>query len=716
MDSWFSELRSGTAPTSTRTSSTRTSSLATPIRKAKKKDSGNFADRAKKAMEGAPKEKTKKKKKKKRIEEETGSARREKPKARPGTSGELSDLNRVLRQQIQSQKDTIQSHLSHSHSNLSDATPPQSHTNPNSNHTSPSLIWDISNSSNSNKRSPINIMDGPYQDGSPRATPDRIASPIYTHQVDDADDAMGFAGDEGRASNPKKTSPLVRSASSAAILGVRSGGSGMDSREAIMATLLNNMSLDDDNISRRSSWGNVHEAHLEVPDMPRQTITDRPQSASGKSRVSSARLQRPQPYKVERTRNKSASLTRRKENAVRRAAAAGAGENGRELWMQGGGGDEQEVVRPPSRQSNAFPMSLAGNVGTSNGGGSKVNKQGGEADAKGGSNNQTDDQTEQDKSKLFPSKRPRPSSRKKPPAKSMFLNDAKLDSKREVVTPHARHTTGWGDTPPTSQESSPVVQPTKSTDKNNIILRTGSPSNLSLGNPDEDIEFIMSPVPPTRVREIDERRDNPEKDGFSEIEESGLYEIKIEVNNSRDQEANRTQQLSAKISERISPLLGDEEDEVLKNLTSSSDSDDKEPSQKAMEMGGLRHSRMIRTAPSTAAFLGASSLGNVQPTPPEVRPDTVAATNGIGGDDMHDSEDDYSDGCLSPAFTPVANSAKGWTEGTLEDDDLLLQSYNGDDGLDEFDLDTNLGTDFLSLFAPSPPPQQMARNNQNMFT
>ncbi|GMI16088.1 hypothetical protein TrLO_g4818, partial [Triparma laevis f. longispina] len=654
------------------------------------------------------------------------------------TSGELSDLNRVLRQQIQSQKDSIQSRLSHSHSNLSDDNPPQhnhnhnlphpntTHTH-NSNHTSPSLIWDISNSSNSNKRSPINMMDGPYQDGSPRGTPDRIASPIFAHQVDDADDAMGFGGEEGRVSNPKKTSPLVRSASSAAILGVRSGGSGKDSREAIMATLLNDMSLDDDNISRRSSWGNVHDAHnpnkspvsaVRVLDMPRQEISDRPQSASGKSRVSSAGLQRPQPYKAERIRNKSASLTRRRENAVRRAAAAGAGENGRKLWMEGGTGDEQEVVRPPSRQSNAFPMSLAGNPHTPNSGTPKSSKQT-EADAKSGSNNQTEDQTEQDKSKLFPSKRPRPSSRKKPPAKSMFLNDAKLDTKREVVTPHARHTTGWGDTPPTSQENSPVVQPTKATDKNNIILRTGSPSNLSLGNPDEDIEFIMSPVPPTRVREIDERRDNPEKDGFSEIEESGLYEIKIEVNNSRDQEANQAQNLTAKISERISPLgVGDEEDEVLKILTSSSDSDDKEPGQKAMEMGGLRHSRMIRTAPSTAAFLSTSSLGNVQPTPPEVRPDTVAATNGIGRDDMLDSEDDYSDGRLSPAFTPVANkNNKGWTEGTLEDDDLLLQSYNGDDGLDEFDLDTNLGTDFLSLFAPSPPPQQIgAKHHQNMFT
>ena len=124
----------------------------------------------------------------------------------------------------------------------------------------------------------------------------------------------------------------------------------------------------------------------------------------------------------------------------------------------------------------------------------------------------------------------------------------------------------------------------------------------------------MSPVPPTRVREIDERRDNPERDGFSEIEESGLYEIKIEVTTSR-QPIDETASTGDKISERISPLAIGEEDEVVKNLTSSSDSDDGPGTGPGgREMGGLRHSRMIRTAPSTAAFLSGAGLN--APTPP----------------------------------------------------------------------------------------------------
>ena len=144
----------------------------------------------------------------------------------------------------------------------------------------------------------------------------------------------------------------------------------------------------------------------------------------------------------------------------------------------------------------------------------------------------------------------------------------------------------------------------------------------------------------------------------------------------------------------------------MKTLTSSSDSDDVpigSGGPGGREIGGLRHSRMIRTAPSTAAFLGSGGLS--APTPPDLRPDTVAATN-IGDDRSSDGE--FSDGRLSPAFTPVAKSPnKGWAEGGLEDDDLLLTSYNGDDDLvnDVFELDTNLGTDFLSLFAPSPPPR-----------
>ena len=171
-------------------------------------------------------------------------------------------------------------------------------------------------------------------------------------------------------------------------------------------------------------------------------------SASGKSRVSSAKLLRPKPHKVERTRNKSASLARRRENAVRRAVEASKSSQdngGRELWMDDNE-VEREVVRPPSRQSNAFPMSLADPPAQSKAPTSP---------SKPANNNQVQDQSEQDKAKLFQSKRPRPSSRKKPPAKSMFLNDAKLDSKREIVTPPARTTTGWG------ESSSPVVQPSQ---------------------------------------------------------------------------------------------------------------------------------------------------------------------------------------------------------------------------------------------------------------
>ena len=96
MDSWFSELRSGTAP-----SSSRTSSLTTPIqntrKKTKSKSGSTFAARAKeKAAAESGKEKVilKKKKKKKK------SVTYEQQKPRPGTSGDLSDLNRVLRQQV----------------------------------------------------------------------------------------------------------------------------------------------------------------------------------------------------------------------------------------------------------------------------------------------------------------------------------------------------------------------------------------------------------------------------------------------------------------------------------------------------------------------------------------------------------------------------------------------------------------------------------------
>ena len=124
--------------------------------------------------------------------------------------------------------------------------------------------------------------------------PDRVGSPIFV-QVDEADIDMGFAQEDVEApavgTKGNVGSPLVRSASSGAILGVRSGGS--DKRDAIMATILSNMSFDDDNVSRRSSWDNQSRgspANSSPLDMPRQTITDRPMSASGKSRVSSAKV------------------------------------------------------------------------------------------------------------------------------------------------------------------------------------------------------------------------------------------------------------------------------------------------------------------------------------------------------------------------------------------------------------------------------------------
>ena len=110
-----------------------------------------------------------------------------------------------------------------------------------------------------------------------------------------------------------------------------------------------------------------------------------------------------------------------------------------------------------------------------------------------------------------------------------------------------------GDASAEGTEDEEVVKVnTKSKSANSVIRSSGSPSNLSLGDPDDDVEFVLSPVPPTRVREIDERRDNPERDGFAEIEESGLYEIKIEVQNEAEGGG------SERVVERISPLGSDD--------------------------------------------------------------------------------------------------------------------------------------------------------------
>ena len=108
-------------------------------------------------------------------------------------------------------------------------------------------------------------------------------------------------------------------------------------------------------------------------------------------------------------------------------------------------------------------------------------------------------------------------------------------------------------------------------------------------------------------------------------------------------------------------------------------------------------------------------LGGVQPMPPDaVRPDTV--DNGADLICPGESDSD-SDGFGDAMFTPVNKSSKvehGWSEGGAEsDEDMLLSSFHGDELDDlnkdwpvEVDLDTNLGTDFLSLFAPSPTPQK----------
>lgn len=78
---------------------------------------------------------------------------------------------------------------------------------------------------------------------------------------------MGFAADADKLLSPP--SPLVRSTSSAAILGVRSGGigSGRD-QSSIISSLLQQMSVDDKvNIKRRASLDDLYRSDLGTPQM-----------------------------------------------------------------------------------------------------------------------------------------------------------------------------------------------------------------------------------------------------------------------------------------------------------------------------------------------------------------------------------------------------------------------------------------------------------------
>jgi len=127
------------------------------------------------------------------------------------------------------------------------------------------------------------------------------------------------------------------------------------------------------------------------------------------------------------------------------------------------------------------------------------------------------------------------------------------------------------------------------------------------------------------------------------------------------------------------------------------------------KIGAMRQGRMVRagTAPNASNFLSQGHMGAI-PTPPQERPDTVAASAGLVDqdlliDDSSDEEDEGVGWADEKAFTPVSSKNKrageGWAE--EEENDLMLTSYNGED-FD--DLETNLGDDFLNLFAPSPPP------------
>ena len=83
-----------------------------------------------------------------------------------------------------------------------------------------------------------------------------------------------------------------------------------------------------------------------------------------------------------------------------------------------------------------------------------------------------------------------------------------------------------------------------------------------------------------------------------------------------------------------------------------------------------------------------------QPTPPDPRPDTVSyGLRDVGDMSMNMSmNDDH--------LSMQDDSSGGDRDNQFEDDNELLLTSFGEDEL----MDTNLGTDFLGLFAPSPTP------------
>ena len=607
---------------------------------------------------------------------------------------------------------------------------------------------------------------------------------------------------------------IARTQSSAAILGYRGGGGvsgALDGQDLdVSLRLFSQINIHDSAIpvamgvrspiigsgAGLAPGGNASGASVPAAalDMPRRIVRDRPMSATGKSRVSSARALRPQPVKVEgRVRNKSATMSRRiGGGGTGGGAPALPVDNNKEdkdlrLWMRNPGrGDEEDGdmrERPPSRQSNAFPMRLADPTP----GGDKIPNT-----VLGGGNKQ---------SALTKSKHNRPTSRKKAAASSLFLSDNTSSSssskgggavapppggggradeydivdddlivtydesgyvsqQKEArgmmmpVSKQQRQTTGWGGESgvATKQssgwggESVVVVATTKQSSpsresplkgQQGVIVASSRESPLdhltAFDESDDDVEYFVSQ--PQRARAKDERRDNPDRDGFSDLAESGLWTIKIEVTNST-QQANMVNE-------------GQGKGYVLDKNNSSDDESQQEhqyiakppPSMSSSEQmqgggfGGLRNVRTIRTAPhnsgSSSAFLPSQIA--VQPTPPEtIRPDTVGGTTPqfLKGSDVRKSPEhsfvvagDYIDAHTNGAFMPVSGGKKTvWTDDN-EDDDILLTSFNGDDG-DLFGLDddnnevarsasvaaleTNLGSDFLSLFAPSPPPMGRA--------
>jgi hypothetical protein len=981
MDSWFSELRSGTAPSFSVSSSM---GLSTPIQGNRRKKnydseersggwaqddssngmgyrgydagsihnnsspdgspsgpvgkSGSFADRAK-AMEkivasqreregererahrssreerepGSSSKEAKKKKKKDREEtkrhsnpnrddsaptsirlsKEHSLSSKKSRQPRPNTSGELSDLNRVLRQSNAAalsqshdtsiniedddnddnfdlngdfhKVDSYANNKEYADSGRKDYGSSKEYSSAhNSNPPSPSRVSGKAakpakpDRNVSDRNASISPTLWEYTRGSPirgdqvgqpaLPTETRLSPPMtnmHTHtaamttlSIADSDEpsSAGYYSAKPRRSSPtafvSSKSPLVRSASGAAILGVRTGG--------------RNNYTD----AFEKSYPDDTDYDQTLLTMPRETITagfsrdnGRPMSAQGSSRVSSASVIRPTPFRqdLKKRRNKSASLSRRlKEEQSRRHGGDGPDSPHRKGSDPGSyapfeiGADrveDDEIMRPPSRQAHAFPMSLGDKVNMSISklkvDAAKDADQHSDTEHKidgmrspsksvlSGSNLSSahdDDEVEQEEratlvaeaareSKHIVEKRQRPSSRKKHPAKAMFLSDD-LDSVERVVvgSPDTKRiSTGWDDpvavtggaaaggiaTHAKSNSNEGLMK--AASQKGNVMSgmmrdeARASPSMLSLGDPDDEVEFVVGPssmgstMSTTRgQKKVDERRDNPDRDGFAELAESGLYEIKIELNNDKDLDTPRTKGerdemgVIVKGGEDLnhsginininglggSPIRstgnggnggngnGNNNNNSSNSSASSSNNNmmmnsssvnndmvvhgavpPPNPREKGApgdptrpDMGmGARGARTIRTAPSKGGFM--TSKAAIPMPPDAVRPDTVANTNAgsliIAGDSDSDS-----DGYGDAVFTPVnkgglqggGQQTHGWSDPN-SDDDLLLTSFHGDE-LDDLNDDwpeleefnTNLGTDFLSLFAPSPPP------------